>query len=37
VLGEVGDGLRGIPLEYDPTHMLPQQAYHGDGPYLRGV
>jgi len=33
VLGEVGDILRGIPLEYDPAHMLPRQAYHG-GAYL---
>jgi hypothetical protein len=29
VLAEVGDSLRGIPLEYDPAHMLPRQAYHG--------
>ena len=28
VLSEVGDSLRGIPLEYDPAHMLPRQAYH---------
>jgi hypothetical protein len=29
VLVEVGASLRGIPLEYDPAHMLPRQAYHG--------
>jgi hypothetical protein len=38
VLSEVGDSLRGIPLEYDPAHMLPRQAYHGGASlYLQGV